>query len=106
MILLGRRCRRGTLSMDNELLQFADGTYAFVCCVYEQIRLAELTGAPDAARGRRVGRIEPERLGIYEIRGIRDWRYLAVREDDTLLLYEKIPEKNAENPCQKDHKDL
>ena len=105
MIHFGRRCR-GTLSMDNELLQFGGRTYAFVCCVYKQIRLAELTGAPDAARGRRVGRVDPDRSGIYTVRGTVGDRYLVVREDDTLLLYEKIPEKNPENACQNDHKDL
>ena len=105
MIHFGRRCR-GTLSMDNELLQFGGRTYAFVCCVYEQLRLAELTGAPDAARGRRGGRVDPDRSGIYTIRGTVGDRYLVVREDDTLLLYEKIPEKNPENACQNDHKDL
>lgn len=106
LIHFGMGWRRGTLSMDNELLQFNGSEYAFVCCIYARVRLAELTGAPNAARGRRIGRIDPEHLGIYEVRGTENWNYLVVREDDTLLLYEKIAEKYPENPCQKHHKDL
>ena len=98
--------RRGHLSSDNELLTFGGCTFNFICCVYAQIRLTELTGAADADCNRRIGRVVPEGLPIYSVCGVKDRRYVIVMEDDTMLLYQKNIEKNAENTCQKHHKDL
>lgn len=91
--LLRRRTRRGVLSNDNELLVWNGTRYAFVCCVYSINLLQELTHSPQAHFGRRLGRAAPDGQAVYEVLGASDG-FLALREDDTALIYRRMADTN------------